>query len=70
MPLQIVQARVSDFDSNPLQSTSEHKETADQSEEFVSDFSDEDFNAEEDLERIAVKFVEDFQTWLNQNKEF
>jgi len=36
----------------------------------VSDFSDEDFEEEDELERQAVRFVEEFQTWLNQSKEF
>jgi len=36
----------------------------------VSDFSDEDFEEENELERQAVRFVEEFQTWLNQSKEF
>ncbi len=70
LPRQIEQARSGDFDSNQLYSTGVQQETIEESDQFVSDFSDEDFNAEDEVERSAVRFVEEFQTWLNQNKEF
>ena len=59
LPRQIEQTREIESGSTRLLQSTGQEET-EESDQFVSDFSDDDFDEEQELERKAVRFVEEF----------